>query len=159
MTSNQLQSATPRTEVPLHPDAAQRRAEALRRAAQAKRDLALTRTEAGIRRLIKTGGEINFRTVARAAEVSLDFLYSHPDLRRRIEDLRDQQRTAEHSASPQREPSPSEGTVIHTLTTTLRRERATHREHVQELEQRLAAAHGELLRLRRRLQEHGLDPR
>jgi uncharacterized small protein (DUF1192 family) len=38
----------------------------------------------------------------------------------------------------------------------LRRQRTTYREQVQELEQRLAAAHGEILRLRRRLSERGL---
>ncbi|WP_420903155.1 hypothetical protein [Streptomyces antimycoticus] len=74
----------------------------------------LQRAEAGIRRLIKEGEEINFRAVARAAEVSLDFLYAHTDLRKRIETLRGQQRTADRPA-PQA-PSVDDGTVIHTLT-------------------------------------------
>ena len=49
--------------------------------------------------------------------------------------------------------------MIQTLTQALRRERSTRREQVHELQQKLAAAHGEILRLQRRLREHGLDNR
>ncbi|GGX24371.1 hypothetical protein GCM10010341_52020 [Streptomyces noursei] len=66
-------------------------------------------------------------------------------MRKRIETLCGQQR-ADHQALRQ-EPSADDGTVIHSLTEALRRERAVHRERIQELEQRLAAAHGEILRL------------
>ncbi|UKY55592.1 hypothetical protein [Streptomyces inhibens] len=51
---------------------------------------------------------------------------------------------------------PDDSTVIHTLTGALRRERTNHRERVQQLEQRLAAAHGEILRLQRQLREQGV---
>ncbi|MFJ7496872.1 hypothetical protein ACIQZB_38155 [Streptomyces sp. NPDC097727] len=54
--------------------------------------------------------------------------------------------------------STDNGTLIHTLTEALRRERTTNREQVHDLQQRLAAAHGELPRLRRCLQEHGIQP-
>ncbi|MDH6137216.1 hypothetical protein P3T37_006648 [Kitasatospora sp. MAA4] len=53
----------------------------------------------------------------------------------------------------------TESTVIQTLTQALRLERSTRREQVHELEQKPAAAHGEILRLHRRLREHGLDDR
>ncbi|WP_327248982.1 DUF6262 family protein [Streptomyces sp. NBC_01320] len=135
---------------------ADRRIAALRQAAQDKHQQAVQRAEAGIRKLIKEGEQINFRAVARAAGVSLDFLYAHTDLRKRIETLRGQQR-AEDRPPPQA-PSADDGTVIHTLTEALRRERATHRERVQGLEQRLAAAHGEILRLQRVIQSHGPRP-
>nr|WTB29709.1 DUF6262 family protein [Streptomyces sp. NBC_00830] len=123
-----------------------------RQAAQDKRQQAVQRAEAGIRRLIKEGEEINFRAVARAAGVSLDFLYAHTDLRKRIETLRGQQRTEDRP--PPQAASADDGTVIHAITDALRRERTTHRERVQELEQRLAAAHGEILRLQRVLQSY-----
>ncbi|MFD0271741.1 DUF6262 family protein [Streptomyces sp. NPDC127106] len=145
--SNRPNDAVPETMPP--PD---RRIAALRQAAQDKHQQAVQRAEVGIRRLIKEGEEINFRAVARAAGVSLDFLYAHTDLRQRIETLRGQQR-AEDRPPPQA-PSTDDGTVIHTLTEALRRERTTHRERVQELEQRLAAAHGEILRLQRVIQAH-----
>ncbi|MBL1120589.1 hypothetical protein JK364_51140 [Streptomyces sp. 110] len=133
---------------------ADRRIAALRQAAQDKHQQAVQRAEAGIRKLIKEDEEINFRAVARASDVSLDFLYAHVELRKRIETLRGQQRV--HTRPPRQEPSADDGTVIHTLTESLRRERAAHREQAQELEQRLAAAHGEILRLRRHLRERGL---
>lgn len=131
------------------------RVKALRQASADKRAQAVARAEAGIRSLIKNRQDINFRTVARAAGVSLDFLYNHPDLRQRIETFRKQQQIA---VPEQPEKGSDYGTVLHTLTQTLRRERADNRARIQELEQRLAAAHGELLHLRRVLQQHGIEP-
>jgi hypothetical protein len=140
--------------------AAQRRADALRRAAQAKREAATARAETAIRQLVKNQQEINFRSVARAAGVSLDFLYASPGLRRRIEGLRAQQAAATAPA-PSASPSPAEttGSLVHALTARLREERAARRTAVDDLEQRLAAAHGELLRLSRVLQQHGIQAR
>jgi uncharacterized protein DUF6262 len=133
----------------------QRRAEALRRAARHKREAATARAEAGIRQLLKERQEINFRSVARAGGVSLDFLYAHPELRRRIETLRAQQTvTTSSSADPAGE---CDGNIVHVLTAKLRAERAARRTAVHDLEQRLAAAHGELLRLRRILQQHDIQ--
>ncbi|WP_143675258.1 DUF6262 family protein [Streptomyces sp. JV178] len=91
-----------------------RRIAALRQAAQDKHQQAIQRAEAGIRRLVKEREEVNFRAVARAAGVSLDFLYAHTDLRKRIETLRGQQRS--ENQSPPQAPSADDGTVIHALT-------------------------------------------
>ncbi|WP_063758847.1 DUF6262 family protein [Streptomyces sp. NRRL S-340] len=146
----------PNDAVPEAVPPADRRIAALRQAAQDKHQQAVQRAEAGIRRLVKEGEEINFRAVARAAGVSLVFLHAHTDLRNRIETLRGQQR-AENQSSLQA-PSADDGAVIHPLTGPLRRERTTHRERVQELEQRLAAAHGEILRLQRVIQSHNPRP-
>ncbi len=135
--------------------ASERRADALRRAAQAKRQAATARADTAIRQLIKDGKEINFRSVARAAQVSLDFLYANDDLRRRIEKLRAQQ-----TARPAREPAAATADhddIVHILTIKLRQERDARRTAVSDLETQLAAAHGELLRLRRLLHEHGVS--
>jgi Family of unknown function (DUF6262) len=135
--------------------AGERRADALRRAAQAKRQAAITRAEIAIRKLIKDRQEINFRAVARAAGVSLDFLYGNDDLRQRIEKLRAQQ-----SRRPAPEPAPQaadDNDIVHILTARLRQERDARRTAAGELEKQLAAAHGELLRLRRLLQQHGVS--
>jgi hypothetical protein len=135
--------------------AGERRADALRKAAQAKRQAAVTRTGTAIRTLIKNQQEINFRSVARAAGVSLDFLYGNDDLRKRIEKLRDQQKTR-----PAPDPAPEHADssdIVHILTEKLHRERDTRRTTVSQLEDQLAAAHGELLRLRRLLQQHGIS--
>jgi hypothetical protein len=134
--------------------AGDRRADALRKAAQAKRQAAVARAETAIRALIKNKQEINFRSVARAAGVSLDFLYRNDDLRVRIEKLRNQQK-----ARPAADPAPGNADnsdIVPILTTRLRRERDARRTAVSDLETRLAAAHGELIRLRRLLNEHGV---
>ena len=136
--------------------AAQRRADALRRAAQAKRQAATARAETAIRELAKNQLEISFRAVARTGGVSLDFLYANAGLRGRIEALRARAATA--SAAPA-DPGPSQGDggVVDALTAKLREERATRLAAVRDLEDKLAAAHGELLRLRRVLQQHGIQ--
>lgn len=137
--------------------AAQRRADALRRAAQAKRQAATARAEAAIRKLVKNQQEISFRAVARTGGVSLDFLYANAGLRGRIEALRTRQ-AAKAPAAPA-EPSPSQAAagVVNALTVKLREERAARLAAVRDLETKLAAAHGELLRLRRVLQQHGIQ--
>lgn len=133
--------------------AGERRASALRQAARAKREAAVTRTETGIRSLVKNKQEISFRSVARAAGVSLDFLYGNDDLRKRIEKLRDQQKSR-----PAPDPGNADSSdIVHILTEKLRQERDTRRTAVSQLEGQLEAAHGELLRLRRLLQQHGIS--
>jgi hypothetical protein len=136
--------------------AADRRAEALRRAAQAKRQAATRRADSAIRQLIKDKEQINFRSVARTAGVSIDFLYANTDLRQRIEKLRAQETAAVRIPDP-RVATETESDLVHSLTLKLRDERAARRAAVTDLEEQLAATHGELLRLRRLLQQHGLS--
>jgi hypothetical protein len=150
--SNRRQAApaTSNTTAPERQSAAARRATALQDAARAKHATALRRAEDGLRRLLKDGDEITFRSVARAGSVSLDFLYAQPDLRSRIEGLRAQQQTARRPsrADPSRD-GESENNVLRTLASQLKAERTARLEQVRELEAKLAAAHGEILRLRR----------
>lgn len=54
-----------------------------------------------IKRIIKNGQTINFNTVVTEAGVSKSYLYNHPDHRRRIEELR-QQQTGRASQKPTR---------------------------------------------------------
>jgi Tfp pilus assembly protein FimV len=124
--------------------AEQDRIATLRQAAAAKRDAAVTRAEAGIRKLTKTGQPITFRAVAAAGGVSVDFLYRHPGLRARIERLRG------HKPPPTRHTPPGEpgnhtSSVVATLTARL----TELRHELAETKTQLAAAHGELLALRR----------
>jgi hypothetical protein len=154
---------------PVHPDAsphageaattAQRRADALRRAARAKHEAAAARAEAAIRQLVKNQQDISFRSVARTGGISLDFLYASTDLRRRIESLRAQQAGQVPAASAGDVPAAAaDGGIVQVLTVKLREERASRRTAVHDIEQQLAAAHGEILRLRRLLQQHGVQP-
>lgn len=125
--------------------AEQDRIATLRQAAAAKREAAVARAETGIRALTKTGQPVTFRAVATAGGVSVDFLYRHPGLRARIERLRGHQPAPARNASPGEPGNHAATSVVATLTarlTELRRELA-------ETRAQLAAAHGELLALRR----------
>ncbi|MGJ3192261.1 DUF6262 family protein [Paenarthrobacter sp. FR1] len=123
--------------------------ESLQRAAQAKQEAATARAEQGLRRLLKTGRPITFQTVATEAGVSKDFLYRTLDLRERIMDLRDKT-TAPAAAAALPEPRlPDTSSIVRTLTAKLTHERSTNRKKIAELEAALAAAHGEILQLRR----------
>ncbi len=124
----------------------------LLRAARAKREAAVTRAEQGLRRLLKTGTPITFHTVAAEGGVSKDFLYRTTDLRERIMDLRG--KTVPSTASTgeallrERAHQDTSG-IVRTLTAKLAHERSTNRKKIAELEAALAAAHGQILQLRR----------
>jgi hypothetical protein len=134
---------------------AEHRNEVLRAAAQAKHTTATKRAEGALRTLIKTGAQINFRTVANTAGVSVDFLYRHPQLRARIEHLRSRQQQPPPPAAvpaPQRDQDNDRGVLV-ALTARLREARG----EIAELKTQLAAAHGELLALRRQLPDASLS--
>jgi Family of unknown function (DUF6262) len=126
---------------------AERRAQVLRQAARHKHAAATKRAEVALRKLIKTDAQINFRTVAAAAGVSVDFLYRHPELRARIEHLRARQQNAPSPSTAMPEPGSDDRGIVVALTARLREARG----EVAELKAQLAAAHGELLALRRQL--------
>jgi Family of unknown function (DUF6262) len=117
----------------------------LRQAAAAKREAATARAETGIRKLTKAGQPVTFRAVAAAGGVSVDFLYRHPELRPRIERLRGHQPAPAGGAAPGNPGNPGASSVAATLTARL----AELRRELAETKAQLAAAHGELLALRR----------
>ncbi|NEU75467.1 hypothetical protein PI95_023635 [Hassallia byssoidea VB512170] len=67
----------------------QRNVEGLRQNALKKRQEAFDRVEAAIKQLIKENRSINFKTVAEVAEVSTAWLYKEPEIKSRIEHLRE----------------------------------------------------------------------
>ena len=105
------------------------------------------RAEAALDHMLRTGHPITFRGLAAAAPVSLDFLYRNPSIRQRTEQLRAQQRPAQRRDIDPDQPS----NVIAALTGQLTQLKRRHREEVAALRCALEAAHGENLRLRRRL--------
>lgn len=121
------------------------RAEVLRQAAAAKRAGATARAEAGLRRLVKDGAPVNFRAVASAGGVSVDFLYRHGELRARIEHLRSRQPA---KSAPTLHTPGSTGAADNVVAALTAKLRDAHRE-IAVLKAQLAVAHGELLTLRR----------
>ncbi len=128
--------------------------ENLKAAAAARTAATAARADAGLREMLRAGQPITFRGLARHAGVSLDFLYSSTELRQRIQQLRDQQRTqpggpaSHHAAADGPETTSS---VVATLTAQLTDLKHRHREETTRLRRELEAAHGENLVLRRRL--------
>lgn len=122
----------------------------LRAAAQRKSQATTKRAETALRTMIKNGEPITFRGVARTACCSIDFLYGNPELRRRIEHLRAQQ--SKPSPPPAATDPNTDSNVIRALTAQLAELRRRHRKDIDELRSALAAAHGENLQLRRRLE-------
>lgn len=127
----------------------------LRNAARAKHEAALLRADKGLKAVLRTQAPVTFEGVAAAAGVSKDFLYRTPELRARITRLRDQQQqTPTKYAAAGRNVEPAgidTSSIIRTLTAKLASERASHRQELAELNQALAAAHGQILALKRHL--------
>gem|GEM_PF-599181 len=131
----------------------------LRAAAERKHQAAAQRAETALDALTASGGPITFRGLAKAAGVSIDFLYRSP-LRARIEQLRaDQQRTPPVRTEPEPDQPPSQSNVIRALTAQLAELKRHHRAEIARLEAALAAAQGENLELRRRLGRSASTPR
>lgn len=86
----------------------QRNVEGLRENAQKKRQEAIERTEQGIRQLLKEGRSINFKTVASVSNVSTAWLYKEPEIKARIEHLREQG-TQKKSVPPQQKATDASG--------------------------------------------------
>ena len=122
----------------------------LRRAAVAKSAAAQARAENGLKQMRRRGDPITFRGLAQTAGVSLDFLYTTPEIRSQVEQLRARQQATPTARAPA--PGPDQpSSVIRTLTTQLTELKRRHRDEIDTLRQALEAAHGENLELRRRL--------
>lgn len=132
-------------------DTRARRVATLTAAAKAKSQAKTRSADQAIRALIKRGEPITFQAVQREAGVSHAFLYTHPELRSRIEHLRTQARPA----VVQHRTSDTESTVVLALTNQIAQLKKQHRQHVQGLRDALEQAHGENLELRRELARRG----
>lgn len=97
-----------------------------------------------IKRLIKNSLPINFNSVVAEAGVSKSYLYNHPDHRRRIEELR-QQQTGRTSQKPTRsEKSDASKDIII----------ASLKKRIKELENRVDLLENENKRLRGKIYDN-----
>jgi hypothetical protein len=133
-------------------DTRARRVAVLAAAAKTKSETKTLAAEQAIRALVKRGEPISFQAVQREAGVSHAFLYNHPELRQRIEQLRAQARP--HHA-PSQPPPDAESTLVLALTSQITNLKKQHREETQALRAALEQAHGENLDLRRELTRRG----
>ncbi|WP_223168151.1 DUF6262 family protein [Nonomuraea sp. SYSU D8015] len=130
----------------------QRRVDALAAAARRKSESKLAAAESAIKRLIKQDAPVTFQAVQREAGVSHSFLYGHPMLRRRIEQLRQRRMPprAERARADGCEGAASDNVVL-ALTAEIARLKRVHRLEMAALREALERAHGENLILRRQL--------
>lgn len=129
-----------------------KRVAALTAAARAKSEAKTKAAEQAICALIKRGEAITFQAVQREAGVSHAFLYNHPELRSRIERLRQQARPRSSTPTALAD---AESTLVLALTTQITALKQQHRQEVQALRAALEQAHGENLDLRRELARRG----
>ena len=94
----------------------ERNVEGLRQNAQKKRQEAIKRTDSGIQQLLKEKRSVNFKSVAEVAGVSTAWLYKEPEIKARIEQLREQGSPSSKKAPPkQRASDASKDAIIKTL--------------------------------------------
>jgi hypothetical protein len=106
-----------------------RKIEALQEAAAQKAKEAEERVDKALEKMIKQGHKITFSTVAQTANVSTAYLYKQPDLRSRIETLRDQQK---NQGKPKKPPAASDNSKT-VIIQSLRAENKRLRGEIDEL--------------------------
>jgi hypothetical protein len=117
----------------------------LRSAAAARSIAAEQRAQHAIAELDRRGQPITFLAVAAEAGVSARYLYAHPQLRARIEQLRDEQRST--PSRPPRHPRASEESLRARLRGALEENKQLRAENA-ELRDELALAHGQIRELK-----------
>lgn len=123
--------------------------------ARRRRETAERAVQKALREARKTTTPVTFTGIAKAAGVSTDFIYRHPALRPQLEALRRSRIAAVPDTADRPEAEAAASTLVRRLTQQLATERRKHREETAELRAALEAAHGELLILRRRVEEQG----
>ena len=114
-----------------------KRVAALTAAAKAKSEAKTKAAEQAIRALSKRGEAITFQAVQREAGVSHAFLYNHPELRGRIERLREQGRPTSRTPPAQAD---LESTLVLALTAQITALKQQHRQEVRALSAALEQA-------------------
>ncbi|MER5549681.1 DUF6262 family protein [Streptomyces sp. NPDC002589] len=133
--------------------------QALTDAAQQRTTAAEQAVQKALRKARKDNKPITVTGLAAAAGVSTDFIYRHPALRAQVEALRRARRTAPSAQSNTSDVEAAVSTLVRRLSQQLADARRTHREEVAELRKALEAAHGELLTLRRKLEDAAREDR
>jgi hypothetical protein len=119
------------------------RSQALRNSAAARSIAAEQRARHAITELNRRGQPVTFLAVAAEAGVSARYLYSHPQLRATIEQIRDEQ----HRAPSPRHPRANDESIRARLRGALEEHKQLRAENAR-LRDELALAHGEIRELK-----------
>ena len=106
----------------------------LRKSAQQRSQEALERTDSAINRLVKEGKKITFQSVAKAAGVSVAYLYKYDSIKQRIDQLRKQQFPIKGLPPKPKASDDSKAAIIKTLKERIKRLEAENRglrEHIE----------------------------
>lgn len=130
-----------------------RSAQALTRATQQRTKSAEEAVVRAIDAALTGSEQVTVAGIAAAARVSTDFIYRHPILRPQVEQLRRKSPAQINLAADDIDHHAAASPLIRRLTQQITRERAEHRAELGRLRAALESAHGDLLRLRRELDD------
>ncbi len=97
----------------------------------------LVRTEKAIAQIQKKGQRLSFANIARAADVSVSYLYKYPEIKQRIQDLRIEQERNGKPATPQTRSDKSSQVIINQLKERIKKLQ-TERDSLRRINQGLA---------------------
>ncbi|MBD2505190.1 DUF6262 family protein [Anabaena azotica] len=120
-----------------------RNVEGLIKNAQKKRLEALERTEQGINQLLKEGKTVTFKAVSEIADVSTAWLYKEPDIKTRIEFLRENSIDNKSFCTKNKASEESKASIVKTLKERIKKLEAENR----ELRDHIEVVSGELIRI------------
>jgi Family of unknown function (DUF6262) len=125
--------------------AKEQRVAVLNTASSRKKQEAQQKTEKAIEKLIQHQEKLSFANIARAAGVSVQYLYKYPELKERIQHLRSQQDTESKATNYQNRSEKSSQAIIQQMKNrvkTLDIERKTQAHEIEILTGRLYELHG-----------------
>jgi hypothetical protein len=128
-----------------------RSVQALHDATRRRHEQAEKAVAKALREARKANAPITFTGLAAAAGVSTDFIYRHRQLRAQVEALRGMRGRSAADSVAAADADAADSTLVRRLSQQLAEARRQHREETTKLQHALAAAHGDLLDLRRRL--------
>ncbi len=97
----------------------------------------LVRTEKAIAEVKKKGQRLSFANIARAADVSVSYLYKYPEIKHRIQDLRTEQERNGKPATPQPRSDKSSQVIINQLRERIKKLQA-ERDNLRRINEGLA---------------------
>jgi hypothetical protein len=126
----------------IHSKGRQAQIDKIKQVQAARKEDSLQRVFAAIDRLERIDAKVNFPTVAKEANLSISYLYKYPEVKQRIAEIRNKQRS--FPAAPAAQPN---STAAAKLTTKLKEKIAQLEKENQELKRKHEALAGQVYRV------------